>query len=359
MELGQYQLQIFVSLVVILGAAFVALICDFLKGNNEQLRELTIELKVRREKEQKRSHLLTPRPAERVERAPKTEKIAAPATAQALAAPKERVATGKERKRTVNSDALAAMERGAALAGSGGRPRSTAPAPVAESKPEAKPGVMVVAQEKKPIKKDWGTLLNRNAHAKVEAKPAASNDLLAAVVAATNHSSMQASMQASSTQAAELSLPAGFQDGFVLNKLVQSRQPVSGLVVSIGVNTSRKADGKLPQAVHELVESLIGPNDFAAQSSDDEFLLIYPQERGASAQRRLSQIAQQLWDFQLRSLGSFQILFSWGGVEVRSESIEEAIASASERMQETKRGRKLLTMSAPAPAAETQLRQAV
>src|ERR1022692_3613515 len=137
MELGQYQLQIFVSLVVILGAAFVALICDFLKGNNEQLRELTIELKVRREEEQKRSHLLTPRTAER---APKTEKIAAPATAQALAAPAlavpnvTRVAAGKERKRTVNSDALAAMERGAALARSGGRPRSTAPAaPAAES----------------------------------------------------------------------------------------------------------------------------------------------------------------------------------------------------------------------------------
>jgi len=88
--------------------------------------------------------------------------------------------------------------------------------------------------------------------------------------------------------------------------------------------------------------------------------LIYPQERGASAQRRLNQVAQQLWDFQLRSLGSFQILFSWGGVEVRSESIQEAIASASERMQGDRRraAAKLLTMSVPV-AAETQLRQAV
>jgi hypothetical protein len=225
---------------------------------------------------------------------------------------------------------------------------------VAESKPEPKPEVMTKvilgAQQQKPFKKDWGTLLNRNAHAKMETKPAATvnTDLLAAVVAATN-----------STQASEISLPAGFQEGYVLSKLVQSRQPVSGLVVSIGVNAARKSDGKLPEAVHELVQSLIGPQDFAAQSSEDEFLLIYPQERGASAQRRLSQIAQQLWDFQLRSLGSFQILFSWGGVEVRSESIEEAIASASERMQETKRGRKLLTMSAPAAASEGQLRHAV
>src|ERR1700722_3330078 len=63
MELGQYQLQIFVSLVVILGAAFVALICDFLKGNNEQLRELTVELKVRREEEQRRSQTMIPQMA--------------------------------------------------------------------------------------------------------------------------------------------------------------------------------------------------------------------------------------------------------------------------------------------------------
>ena len=320
----------FVSLVVIVAAAIVALICDSLRRNNEQLRALTIELKVRRDEEQRRSR------ATKMET--KTEKLEAPAPAAALAAPKARTAVGKERKRTVNSEAMAAMERGAALAGSGGRPRSST-APVAESKPQATPEVMVVAQEQKPIRKDWGTLLNRNAQAKVEAKPAA-------VVAATN--------QSTSAEASEISLPAGFQDGFVLNKLVQSHQPVSGLVVSIGVNAARKSDGKLPASVHELVQSLIGPHDFAAQSSDDEFLLIYPQERGASAQRRLSQIAQQLWDFQLRSLGSFQILFSWGGLEVRSESIEEAIASASERMQETKRGRKLLTMSSP-----TQLRQAV
>ncbi len=351
MELGQYQLQIFVSLVVILGAAFVALICDFLKGNNEQLRELTIELKVRREEEQKRSRLLTPRVA-----APMSEKIAAPAAAALpaaathLAAPKERSALTKERKRTVNSEAMAAMERGASLAGSGMRPKS-APAPAKEVKPE----MIVVAQQEtaKPAtgKKDWGSLLSRNAQ-RPAVVPAVSNDLLAAVVAATNSSA--------TAQAAEGSLPAGFQDGFVLNQLVQSRRPVSGLVVSIGVNAQRKSDRQMPSEVSKLVESLIGPNDFAAQSGEDEFLLIYPQERGASAQRKLSQIAQQLWDFQLRSLGSFQILFSWGGVEVRSESIDDAIASASERMQETKRGRKLLTMEAPAAAGkDTQLRQAV
>lgn len=47
--MGATELQIFVSLVVVLGAAFVALICDFLKGSNERLREANLELQVRRD----------------------------------------------------------------------------------------------------------------------------------------------------------------------------------------------------------------------------------------------------------------------------------------------------------------------
>lgn len=59
MDLGSLELQIFVSLTVVLGGAFVALICDYLKGNNEQLREHNIELRVRKE-EQDRRLLLDP-----------------------------------------------------------------------------------------------------------------------------------------------------------------------------------------------------------------------------------------------------------------------------------------------------------
>src|SRR5258708_8258589 len=61
MEFGPYQLQTFVSLTVVLGVAFVALICDYLKRNNEQLRELVIELKVRSEEDQKRTVKMAPR----------------------------------------------------------------------------------------------------------------------------------------------------------------------------------------------------------------------------------------------------------------------------------------------------------
>ncbi len=302
MEPGQFQLQIFVSLTVILAAACVALICDFLKGNNEQLRALVIELRARQEQDRK-AQTAAPMEAPKVVETPISAKPAATETH----------ATPAPRKRKINAGALAAMERGAALASSGGRPRSAEPV-AAVTKPAAP-----------AVKKDWSALLNRT-------RAAAS---------------------------AGIALPEGFQDGYVLHQLVQSHRPVSGLVVSIGINAGRNADGSRPAAVNELVQSLIGPHDFAAQSAEDEYLLIYPEEQGASAQRRLSHIAQQLWDFQIRALGSIEILFSWGGVEVHSESIDEAIASASERMRETKRGRKLLTMPAQAEAAEQPLRRAV
>jgi hypothetical protein len=297
--------------VVIMGAAFVALICDFLKRNNEYLRELVVELKVRREEEHRTQPITEPA----VKAQPGGE-LPAPA-ARSMAAP----AQERERKRTPSTDALAAMERGARMA-SNPRPRRVPqPQPEVEAPPE-RDGVAQPEVVAGPVAVGKPVL-----SARAEPNPPALSDV-----------------------------PAGFHEGFVLSQLVQNRQPVSGLVVSIGVNTPRNADGSMPDAVKRLIQSLIGPEDFACQSSEEEFLLIYPSESGASAQRRLSYVAQQLWDFQLRSLGTFQILFSWGGLEVRSESIDEAIASANERMQQTRRGRKLLTME---PRHDSPLRKAV
>jgi hypothetical protein len=279
MKISYFQPEAFVSLVAILGTALVAFICDLLKRNNEQLRELAIELKVRREEEQRRGQIMT---------------ATLPVTssdrknfegARAVAAP-------EKRKRAISPDALAAMERGARLAGV---PRPLAP-------PSAAPAAT------------------------------ASEVVLDAV-------------------------PAGFHEGYILSQLVKSKKPVSGLVVSIGVNTTREGVASSPDHVKELIQSLIGPADFACQASPEEFLLICPHENGAGAQRRLNEIAEQLWNFQLRAMGNFSILFSWGGVEVRSESIDEAVASANQRMKETRRGRKLLMMEPRGP--QTPLRQAV
>jgi hypothetical protein len=336
MDLGLYQLPIFFGLVMMLGAAFVALICILLKGSNEQLRELVMELRVRREEDHRRWQMMTAPPA--------------PARAETIdnraetSAPRAKPA-GPARKRTASTDAIAAMARGAALAGAL-RSKPSADYDPQERRPEAliatpEPAASVAlgVRQGAACKKDWNSLLNRRAEEKppVEVR----QDLIEAAAVATVNAT---------------EFPAGFQDAFVLSQLMQSHKPVTGLVVSIGVNAPHNANGSLPEPVRGLIQSLVGPGDFAWQSSAEEFLLICPGECGASAQRRLSRIAQQLWDFQLRSLGTFSILFNWGGVEVRSESIDEAIASANERMQETRRARKFLAMG---PRSEPVLRRAV
>lgn len=78
--MGAMELQIFVSLLVVLGAAFVALICDFLKGNNEKLREVNIELLVRQEERERAGQI-----GKRV-----TEQAQAPAASVAAARQGER-----------------------------------------------------------------------------------------------------------------------------------------------------------------------------------------------------------------------------------------------------------------------------
>ncbi len=381
MDLGAYQLQIFLSLFVVLGAAFVALVCDLLKGNNEQLRELNIELKVRREEEQKRFEiLLGEKTTPQMQEAPPIS-VAVPVAVE-LRAERSSRQPRIDRKRAPAQEALAAMERGAQMASVHRLSKTVegVPAPIEVERPaEAATLQQVIEQELEHViehvtaaeipasaalssppsvqpnsaaamsTRDWSSLLNRRATSAAAsqsghaAASASRNDILEAVVAATDSTAP--------AQASAAPLPAGFQDGFVLTRLVERRQPISGLVVSIGL-TQEKADKDtegtaaepVPAMVRTLIESLIGPGDFAAQSANEEYLLIYPGVRGVAAQRRLSEVAQQLWDFQLRSMGQFSVQFSWGGVEVRSESIEEAIASATERMNETRRGRKVVSM---------------
>jgi hypothetical protein len=305
MEFGQDQLRTFVTISEVLGVSLVALICELLRRNNEELRVKVRELVLHRDGEKKEAAV--PAPA-----APVTPRVQEPRKAP------------RESNRAMSPAALAAVQRGIERAAAPRPPkvRTLAAPPITlhMTSAPAQPVKVDVPQ----VKRDWNALLSRTAP----------------------------------TPAPATTFPAGFHDGFVLSQLVQRHQPVSGLVVSIGLNSVQpNGSGQITPEIRTLIQSLIGPQDFACQSARDEFLLIYPGERGASAQRRLNQIAQQLWDFQLQAMGALSILFSWGGVEVRSESIEEAVASASERMQETKRGRKLLTLENHGNVHE--LRQAV
>lgn len=154
------------------------------------------------------------------------------------------------------------------------------------------------------------------------------------------------------TPAAEI--PAGLHDSATLRSLIESGMPFSGVAVAIGINDSTGLKEKLAAnsgldslgALNRMVQSMLRPQDFACQFTDDEFILLYPGESGPSAQRRLFQVSEKLWDFQLRSLGHLSVMFSWGGLEVQNERLTEAVASARERMYQTRRNRKTSPLEA-------------
>jgi hypothetical protein len=128
-------------------------------------------------------------------------------------------------------------------------------------------------------------------------------------------------------------------DQAALQPFLDTDFPFTGLVVLVGIANSRTPSREHP--AQPFIEGLLCPADFACRFGKEEFLIICPGLRGAEAQRRLNEISERLWNFQLRGQGSFSVLFSWVGIGVENEPLSDAIASATERMQQTKRSRVL------------------
>ena len=342
MDFGPHTVHIFVSLVVVLAAAGVALVCDLLKGNNEHLRELAVELKVRHEEAERRATMLEKRSKRvpdlssvkpLVEAAP-SEPLAAPAPA-AVAAPPTPVAAPlpkpepvqvplpkvaasspvetqrtarPERRRREMSPAVAAVAQAAAAIVNNNKESQHAFASASSASSEQTSTQATAASETR--RKNWDSILKKTA-------PRQQGSVIP-------------------FESIREAVPAGFHDASVLQRSVESGRTISGLIVSIGTN-GLSAQGS--QEVSEYLQGLLTGQDFACQSGTDEYVVICGGEQGAGAQRRLSVIAEKLWDFQLRSIGGLGVQFSWGSFEARGERVGEAVATAIEQMQDTRQSR--------------------
>jgi GGDEF domain-containing protein len=431
MVLGSLEIQIFVSLVVVLGTAFVALVCDFLKGNNEQLRERNVELRVRHEERDRlglsaaaqwlqglatlarNSHLVesmapssgSPAPANRVaveavdKREPATVNVPPVAVAAYPEQPAPRVAEESPRgvrrrpdqDRSERTPAWASKEELEQLAERAARIRAryeSAPRR-AQSVPAATAVGSATAVVDSPVLSEpvrlrvlsfdkGGDRLEKRdsvagkdaegsevlpAAAIIDASPVMIEESVRPVAgspATPIESSDAVASPVGTSRPPERTVnevvppivPPGMHPSSVLEALIQTQQPFSGVIVAIGINDfdSLREKLKTPEGIDSLaaaermMQSVLRENDFACRFREDEFILLFPGESGAPAQRRLFQVSEKLWDFQLRSLGNLSLMFSWGGYEVQSESLSEAVASARERMFQTKRSRKTARM---------------
>ena len=158
----------------------------------------------------------------------------------------------------------------------------------------------------------------------------------------------QPSIEQEKFKANRPALPAGLHTAPTLLQLLEANQPFTGVVVSIGINDfdahrerlGSEAGREAQASVNRLLESMMRPIDFASPFQEDDFVLLFPDEVGPQAQRRLFQVSEKLWDHQLRSLGQASVMFSWGGVEALDEPLSSAVASARERMHQTRRNRR-------------------
>lgn len=152
-------------------------------------------------------------------------------------------------------------------------------------------------------------------------------------------------IQGSGASNQDLEVPAGVHTSTALERLRESRNLFTGLVISIAVNRgdhSTCGDESPVDVINGFLCDLLGSSDFGCPVSNDEFLLICPGVQGAEAQRHLSDVSERLWDLQLRMIGQFSIEICVGAADIRRESLSEAIEQANERMGQTRRNRDTL-----------------
>jgi GGDEF domain-containing protein len=149
---------------------------------------------------------------------------------------------------------------------------------------------------------------------------------------------------------ANLVIPGGFHEASALARLLEEEEPFNGLAIVIGVvdyvrlmaDQGKPAAEQLMGSISRLVMSLAREQDFACRIAEDEFVLLFAGETGTAAKRRIQLVSERLWDFQLRSLGSVSVIFSWGASESTKEAVVHAVEHAREQMLDSRRNRRTL-----------------
>jgi hypothetical protein len=323
---------VFVSLTVILGAGLIALIVDYLKGSNEQLRERNIELSVRREEESRRSISEIRLLRERM--------LSAAGVAAAASASRE-----PESARPTQAIMEKAVERAVRHASAEKSADTPRRLEVVSRKSAVESPVEVVRPAAPPAPR-----VERIALAAKPTTPAEAAEP-AMVVLVTPLEEPRAPETVTVVRPELVKpvtvLPQGFFEAAEVATLVGDSQSVTGVVVAIGIkdyqwilqSQSKSGALDLVDSVGRMLRSMISPNDFAFRRSEDEFIIVFPNEKGAAAQKRINQVAEQLWDFQLRWLAAFSALISWGAVAVVEQSFSDAVELAAYEMSENRGSR--------------------
>lgn len=438
MELSSIEIHVFVSVTVILGISLIALIVDYLKGSNEQLRERNVELRVRREEESRRSiaeiRLLRERmvaaangeiPARKhreAARQPERSAGVSPPEADLQSIQSAQMMIEQAAERAVRNAASEKVEPSP-------KPEETAPNSLLDhiifaSMPESETRHVVMPQPEPPapvevehvvvaaapdsglgasepsrvvfvtpVEESKAAEPAHEAPAEVTVEPEApapAGFVKAVIPQAVGEASVPKTVPASTPQTVvepippaceaepqtsipsglavsrepvrqagpvlvkpAATLPKGFFEAAEIATMIDENEVITGVVVAVGVSDIQRvmrdqpkgASEELANSIDRLIQSLISADDFAYRRTKDEFIVVFPNQTGLAARKRIHEVAERLWDFQLRSLAAYSVLFSWGAVTVNNENFSEAVALAVDEMNETRDSRRELGMT--------------
>ena len=91
--------------------------------------------------------------------------------------------------------------------------------------------------------------------------------------------------------------------------------------------------------IGNLLQASIRHEDEAFRWGGDEFVILFHNQRGDVARKRMAEIELRLRDFRVRGFGMLPISFSWGTAEAWGRTLRDALDEADRNMYAFKRSR--------------------
>lgn len=327
MDTGQI-LHIIVTVIAILGAAAVALVCDILKSSNERLRQTNLELEIRRGEERRRTQMAL----EQLQRVQATaERALAVASASRAELPP---APESPARRTpllaalapAGSEPVQSDPAAPAAPVSSGVDTGFIPPPLAGPIPS-----FAEAFAARGPSRNWEAIL-RSAPRR---RPAALAD-----AAASGHRLRGELIPFKLLQGTSdtFQLPGGFHPFAAFAHLLENRGAFQGLVLAIGLNSPGQemsvdplADDERIEQVEAYLRALLQPFEFCSWIGHGRFVVVTP-DRESAAQRRFDDLLGKLWSYQPRGGPTGRESFYCGGFEADGQPLADAVAAAVSHM---------------------------
>jgi two-component system cell cycle response regulator len=91
--------------------------------------------------------------------------------------------------------------------------------------------------------------------------------------------------------------------------------------------------------IGRLLQSSIRHEDEAFRWGGDEFVILFHNQEGDIARKRMADLEARLHAFRVRGFGALPISFSWGIADARGRALREALDEADRQMYVFKRSR--------------------